>query len=187
MYDENAPWFRMIVGYRVLPYFMYFVLGLMAKKCNKPFIDLMKNDLAKAFFIVAYIGLFCLNWYHDFSGVIINTLSYSLVLRIVGVLCVFSFFCNQAAYFGRNNRVSRWMQFVGRRTLDIYLLHYFFLPDLSVCNDFLSTNTRALLELAFGLGVSLLVIAVCLLCSAVIRNSDFLGHYLFGAKSEKYN
>lgn len=68
LYDENAPWFRMIVGYRVLPYFMYFVLGLMAKKYNKPFMELMRNDLAKAFFIVAYVGLFCLNWHHDFSG-----------------------------------------------------------------------------------------------------------------------
>lgn len=31
LYDENDSWFRMLVGYRVLPYFMYFVLGLMAK------------------------------------------------------------------------------------------------------------------------------------------------------------
>lgn len=78
------------------------------------------------------------------------------------------------------------MQFVGRRTLDIYLLHYFFLPDLAVCNEFLSTNTRALLELVFGMSISLIVIAVCLLCSNILRNSDFLGHYLFGAKSEIY-
>lgn len=187
LYDENAPWFRMIVGYRVLPYFMYFVLGLMAKRYNKQFMELMKNDLAKALFVVTYVGLFCLNWHHDFpKGEIINKLSYSFVLRIVGMLCVFCFFYNKAAYFGQNNKVSRWMQFVGRRTLDIYLLHYFFLPNLSVCNDFLSTNTRGLLELGFGLGISLLVIAVCLLCSTIIRNSDILGHYLFGAKSERY-
>ena len=187
LYDENDPWFRMTVGYRVLPYFMYFVLGLMAKKYHKQFIDLMKNDGAKAFFILAYISLFCLNYHHDFAGgAIINKLSYSLVLRVVGVLCVFSFFCNHADYFAQNNRVSKYMQFVGRRTLDIYLLHYFFLPDLAVCNEFLSTNTRALLELSFGIGISLMVIMVCLLCSTIIRSSDFLGHYLFGAKSEKY-
>lgn len=187
LYDENDPWFRMTVGYRVLPYFMYFVLGLMAKKYHKQFIDLMKNDGTKAFFILAYISLFCLNYHHDFAGgAIINKLSYSLVLRVVGVLCVFSFFCNHADYFAQNNRMSKYMQFVGRRTLDIYLLHYFFLPDLAVCNEFLSTNTRALLELSFGIGISLMVIIVCLLCSTIIRSSDFLGHYLFGAKSEKY-
>lgn len=68
LYDENAPWFRMTVGYRVLPYFIYFVLGLMAKKYHSQFIDLMKNDKAKALFMIAYVGLFCLNYHHDFQG-----------------------------------------------------------------------------------------------------------------------
>jgi hypothetical protein len=51
----------------------------------------------------------------------------------------------------------------------------------------LSTDTRAVLELVFGFGMAAIIIAVSLLCSAFIRNSEFLGHYLFGVKSDKYS
>ena len=40
------------------------------------------------------------------------------------------------------------------------------------------------LELAFALAVALVVVAICLLVSYVIRLSPFLGHYLFGVKYE---
>lgn len=66
LYDEQSEWFRATLGYRVFPYFMYFVLGLIAKKYNEQFIVFMKNDYAKAFFIITYIGLFSLNYHHNF-------------------------------------------------------------------------------------------------------------------------
>ena len=44
-----------------------------------------------------------------------------------------------------------------------------------------------LLELAFALAVALVVVAICLLVSYVIRLSPFLGHYLFGVKYETQN
>ena len=39
------------------------------------------------------------------------------------------------------------------------------------------------MQLFVSMSISLLVIAVCLLISRIIRMSDFLGHYLLGAKT----
>ena len=78
------------------------------------------------------------------------------------------------------------LQYIGTRTLDIYLLHYFFLPRflMSYGEQLRSYNCQPL-ELLFALAVALVVVAICLLVSYVIRLSPFLGHYLFGVKYEK--
>lgn len=76
------------------------------------------------------------------------------------------------------------MQYVGRHTLDIYLLHYFFLPTLPVLAGVV--RGVAVIELSVTLIISIIIIMITLLVSEVIRSSDFLAHYLFGAKSKKY-
>lgn len=183
----NGAMYHILLMHRVLPYFMYFGLGLICKKYNEGFLKLMKNDFVKAVLIIGFIGLFCLKYHHDFLyGDLMNMVSERLFLRVIGLFCVFSFFYNNAEFFSTNMVISPVMQFVGRRTLDIYLIHYFFIPDLACCNEFLSTNTRAIAELIFGFGFACIIIFFSLLSSMVIRNSEFLGHYLFGVKSDKY-
>ena len=78
------------------------------------------------------------------------------------------------------------LTFVGQRTLDIYLLHYFFLPRFLTCyGPQLRAYDSKLLELGVGLAVALAVVGLCLAVSYVIRLSPLLGHILFGAKYEK--
>ena len=84
--------------------------------------------------------------------------------------------------FDQNNRFVSMSLFVGKRTLDIYLLHYFFLPDLMCFREWLIPNERMLMQLVAAGIVSCLVICICLLVSEILRTSNFLGHYLFGAK-----
>jgi fucose 4-O-acetylase-like acetyltransferase len=167
---------------------MYFALGLLCRKYNDSFLRLMRNDGFKTFLLLLFLFLFVFKYHHAIPyAKYILYLSDHLIIRVAGLFCVFSFFLCNSDFFARNGKLSQLMQFVGRRTLDIYLLHYFFIPDLSCCNEFLSTDTRAVLELVFGFGMAAIIIAVSLLCSAFIRNSEFLGHYLFGVKSDKYS
>lgn len=188
VYRTHGILYDTLLLYRLLPYFMYFALGLLCKKYNDVFLRLMKNDAVKALLILLFFFLFIFKYHHNIPyGKNLLYLSDHLVIRVAGLFCVFSFFLCHSDFFARNGKVSQTMQFVGRRTLDIYLLHYFFIPDLSCCNEFLSTDTRAVLELLFGFGLASIIIAVSLLCSAFIRNSEFLGHYLFGVKSDKYS
>ena len=82
--------------------------------------------------------------------------------------------------------ISSFLKFVGTRTLDIYLLHYFFLPRfLQSYTDQLQVHDNKLIEFLVAMSLALVVVGICLLVSYIIRLSPFLGHYLFGAKYEK--
>lgn len=83
-------------------------------------------------------------------------------------------------------RLAEPLQYVGTRTLDIYLLHYFFLPRfLMAYADRLQAFDSRFVEFLVIMGLSLVVLALSLLASYIIRLSPFLGHYLFGVKYEK--
>ena len=78
------------------------------------------------------------------------------------------------------------LQYVGTRTLDIYLLHYFFLPRfLMPYAGQLKAFDSQFVEFWAILAISMIVLSLSLLTSYIIRLSPFLGHYLFGVKLNK--
>ena len=82
--------------------------------------------------------------------------------------------------------LSRPLQYVGTRTLDVYLLHYFFLPRfLQPYADYLRAFDSQFVEFWVILPIALIVLGFTLLASYLIRLSPFLGHYLFGVKYER--
>lgn len=74
------------------------------------------------------------------------------------------------------------MQFVGRRTLDIYVLHYFFPISTIEIGKFFQVSINPVLEFFVNGFIAILVILICLIVSNVIRMSSFLRHHLFGVK-----
>ena len=95
---------------------------------------------------------------------------------------VFTFFRLSASWLQKLH-VEKPLQYVGTRTLDIYMLHYFFLPRfLMAYAPRLQAYDSRLLEFVVIMALSLVVLALCLITSFVIRLSPFLGHYLFGVK-----
>ena len=88
----------------------------------------------------------------------------------------------------QKSRLSKPLQYVGTRTLDVYLLHYFFLPRFLVpYADQLKAFNSQFVEFGVILAISLIVLLLSLLASYIIRLSPFLGHYLFGVKYEQKN
>ena len=104
-----------------------------------------------------------------------HTLAMFLLLSVV-----FMFFRHEHAFF-EETRFGQGLQFIGRRTLDIYLLHYFFLPKLPMVGLFFFTNRHNfLLDTTASLIVALVIVAFCIVTSQIIRVSPFLKKYLFG-------
>lgn len=104
---------------------------------------------------------------------------------ITGMWMVFTCFRLSDAWL-KKLHISKPLQYVGTRTLDIYLLHFFFLPlFLMPYAGQLKAFNSQFIEFLVILGMSLVVLFVCLLVSYIIRLSPFLGHYLFGVKYEK--
>lgn len=101
---------------------------------------------------------------------------------ISGMVMVFTFFRLSASWLQKWH-VSKTLQYVGTRTLDIYLLHYFFLPRFLIAyTGQLAAYDSRFLEFWVILFVSLVVLMLSLIASYTIRLSPLLGHYLFGIK-----
>ena len=94
---------------------------------------------------------------------------------------VFMFFRHYSDFFSDKTALGRGLQFIGRRTLDIYLLHYFFLPKLPMVGEFFRVNRHNfILDTTAALAVALVVVAFCVITSQLLRVSPFLKKYLFG-------
>jgi hypothetical protein len=105
-----------------------------------------------------------------------HTLAMFLLLSLV-----FMFFRHYSDFFSDRTVIGRSLQFVGRRTLDIYLLHYFFLPKLPMVGEFFKVNrSNFILETTVSFSLAFLVIGFCIVTSQLLRVSPFLKKYLFG-------
>ena len=102
---------------------------------------------------------------------------------LLGLTMIFTFFRSFSSWFAKDHWYGRVFQYVGTRTLDIYLLHYFFLPRfLLAYAPQLQAYDNKFLEFIVAFLISLMVIVACLLVSYIIRMNSLLGHFLFGAK-----
>ena len=105
-----------------------------------------------------------------------HTLAMFLLLTMV-----FTFFRHYSDFCSDKTVLGRSLQFIGRRTLDIYLLHYFFLPRLPMVGEFFRVNRHNfILDTTAALAVALVVVAFCVITSQLLRVSPFLKKYLFG-------
>ncbi len=96
-------------------------------------------------------------------------------------LIVFACFRYYSNVFTKEHRIGRGLQYIGTRTLDVYLLHYFFLPNLPMVGDFFNKyRHNFILDTTAQLIIAIIVIGFCLLVSNVLRMSPFLKKYLFG-------
>ena len=104
---------------------------------------------------------------------------------ILGMVMVFTLFRLSDTWLRRCG-LSRPLQYVGQHTLDIYMLHYFFLPRfLLPYGEPLRAVDSQLVEFLVAVVLALVVVALSLAVSWIIRRNRFLGHYLFGARLEK--
>lgn len=102
---------------------------------------------------------------------------YTLMLMVVMV------FRHYQDHFSKQKRVGQALQYIGTRTLDVYLLHFIFLPSLPQVGRWLNVNhPNFVVEIVLAVGMGLVVIAFCLLVSNILRVSPLFKEYLFGKK-----
>lgn len=89
-----------------------------------------------------------------------------------------------ADHLTEEHLAGRWLQFIGKRTLDIYLLHFILMPRLPELGKWLNAHQpNFLLDFLISLAFAVVIIAACLLISNVLRVSPFFKLYFFGRKN----
>ena len=73
------------------------------------------------------------------------------------------------------------LQYIGRRTLDIYLIHLLFLPNLPTIGKFFQTyQHNFIVDTTLSVAIALVVIGFCCIASNILRISPFFRKWLFG-------
>ncbi len=171
---------------RMLNYFPFFVTGVVCRRFSTRFLAAVIDRWVVTLLILSGGTLVCLVHFKMAGSGIVASIVSSLGSAAV-MFSVFSAFYSRREYWKSGGRLSRALQFVGRRTLDVYMIHWFLLPRIPQMRGLFYNTGNNILELAVIGGVALVVVGGCLLISGLIRTSPLLGHYLFGAASVKKN
>lgn len=175
-YEWDKGW-PALIGISTWHNFLFFVIGTRIRKYFSAFERWLDTKYAVAFVVSIYIMVNILPYVKDLSSTLFN-----LVTATTGILLVFALFRHHQDFFA-THRIGKTMQFVGRRTLDIYLIHYFFLWSnmQAVLPNFGELNSP-FLEFICSSTIALLIMACCLGVSCVLRLSPVMAHFLFGEK-----
>lgn len=173
-----------------LSYFIYFYIGTCVRKHFDVFLRMVSNKLWISltigiwFFNVLFADIYTIKGNPTLVALLHAVLKF--VSGLTGLTIVFLFFRSFEHVFTHETRIGRWLQYVGRRTLDVYLLHYFFLPrHLEMVGVFFKENPNPTLELFCTFSIAVMVISLCLVVSNVMRLSPWMSQYLFGVKLKK--
>ena len=163
-------------------YFLFFCFGTLVKKHFDAFIQLTDN---KWFMAVVVITTILLSVSYTRMGRLANTFS-QMAIGAFCIVIILTFFRKNESHLTKDKRLGNALQYIGRRTLDIYLLHYFFLPvNLHIVGKFFKAHNNPTVEFFVSMVFALMVIACSLTVSNLIRLSPFLAKYLFGVKEKK--
>ena len=160
-------------------YFLFFTIGTLFRK----HFDKIQTILDKTpVLMICLVIFFGFNLYYvELRASHINLLE--LTTALTGIVIVFSFFRIHQDLFKKDRFVGRCLQYVGRRTLDIYLLHYLLLPvNLKMYFTSLAEHPIPIIELTITLIIMLIIVAGCLVISRILRMSPKLAYLLFGVR-----
>jgi len=173
------------LGFPMFKYFIFFLFGVIIKRHFEEFKNTINNPQKIGVLIIVFFILVLMYLkLGSFPSFLLN-LPFLIFAGFAGIIITFSFFYKYQNCFTKERRIGRVLQYIGRRTLDIYLLHYFFLPrNLKMVGEWFTENINPTLEFFVSIALAAMVIALCLVVSSIIRISPLLANWLFGVKNK---
>lgn len=164
-----------LLAYQNFKYFLFYAFGAWIRSRFEAFTSWAEGRNGKLVLVAASFIAFVLLHFriphvHFFA---------EWVFSLSSVLLLMNVFRGLDGTLEKRN-VGRVISFIGRRSLDIYFLHFFFLPQLHGLGAFFSEGGRTVLELCAISALVLVIICICLVVSWLIRRSDILARLLFG-------
>ena len=180
--DGDQLWIEKLLGFFSVTtwrLFIFFYLGAWIKRHFDGFIRWTSKPTVIVLITIAFF-LIASTSHHD-------NLMFEIFRfyggGITGMVMVFTFFRLTASWLKRLH-VSKPLQYVGTRTLDVYLLHFFFLPRfLMPYAPQIKAYNSQFVEFVVIMAISFIVLMMSLGVSYIIRLNPFLAHYLFGVKT----
>lgn len=163
--------------------YIYLVIGYFVSVYYFQVLSLFKNEKAIGILVVALIIGNIIRYHFDFF----NLSSSSTIILIplvtcLGLLIIWKLF-ESFACLSVSTRTGKLLTRVGKRTLDVYFLHFFLLDmDLSVIGNFFEDNPSPLVEYLLAITLGIVITIVSLGLGHIIRLSPLTAKWLLGVK-----
>lgn len=160
-------------------YFYFFVLGMLAKNYQKYFRMAISSEIIKAFCIIAFFTLLVLIEYPIWPSSVFHLLR-DIILRLLGVTIIVILFVEHASIFEHSGKVVRTLVYIGKKSLPIYLLQYFFMPNLKGLELTDKLDQFSIHMISSFYTVLITFVCCCFIC--MIEQSQFVRKYIIGHK-----
>ena len=172
----------MLGGANLCLFIQYFSIGLLINRFKDRIISFIQKDSVITILILTYI-LFSLMMFTSFEGhPILHKIYSNFAFPYSGLFLVFVLFISNKHYFDSHNYISNGLCIIGSRSLEIYMLHYFFLPSLAPYMGWMAPNSMILLQIIISLMIAVPIIGICITIGNILRKSQFISIWLFSAR-----
>ena len=178
----KTDWMMYSSFYETMKFMQFFLMGNLVRRHWQEVQRLF--DTRWLFPVMAVIAFLCcadiFKW-HTLKWEWTNLPKTLAMYTLMGIAVMF--FRHYQRHFTRQTHIGRGLQYIGTRTLDIYLLHFIFLSKLPEVGKWLDAHhPNFVIDIVLSVSVALVIIAFCLLVSSLLRISPILQEYLFGKK-----
>lgn len=170
-------------------FFPVFMFGVLARRYRDGFISAVHNSTCQTIaMIVLALTMYVCCWPWEFGIAGMWAISLNAVLHITMAIVAFAVFerwsekafAPEASVPARN--IAGMWEYIGRQSLAVYLLHYFFLFPMGVFRPWLEAMNVAIVPMAlFSAFWAAAIIAVVLIIVALLRPSRVLSMLLTGS------
>lgn len=184
LYSRDSKIWEFLCWENLCKYYQFFTFGIICARYKAQFFKLFRDNSFIAFMIIGWVVCMII-WYNNVffqAYPLAYSFIHDIIVRYFALLTVISLFYGYRDYFSGNMRTSRILRFIGQRTLDIYMIHYFFLPDLTFLSTWLQDGNRIIIQILIASIITAAIVSVCMMISAVLRKSTVLETWLFGVK-----
>ncbi len=170
------------IGCKLLTHYIpFFFFGALAKIYQEQFIKLIQSQLIMTIIFIAWVV---------FSILEIQEEIYILkvIVPFFGIVSMFSIFYYFRETFSSQTRIGRAMSYVGKNTLPIYLLHYFFIDGLSGLHGSVLhqlVQSSWVLEIIIVMSFAIVIAIGCLFIEKTLQAVPIVHSILFGFDHKK--
>ena len=156
-------------------YYRYYLIGYLCRKYIRLYRLLFENELVLALGFVTYF----LNWYFfELHNIVL------IFLGTLGGIIVMQTFVKH--FVNEKSKVGCALTTLGKCSLGIYVIHYFFIPDISnVSRNFLDCGNPFIWQLTCALIVAMPIIAASVFVFKTIEMNRYLFFIFLGKKISK--
>lgn len=185
-FSKYAKTCSLINLFSVTEYFSYtyFVVGAVLFEHRDTVFKLQRNAILSGLCILFYFLAQIATALYGTESLQLGAGIFLLCMHTSSLLIIWQLFHRYPA-LSTDSRIGRFLSLVGRRSLDIYFIHYFFLPDLHLWGNYLFSINAQFIEYLLAIMLAIPITFISLGMGYILRLSPVTARLLLGVKPSK--